>query len=120
MAGAVGAVFGEVLVPLFVAGAVFREIWNDSRNAKRCIFEYKMLLVSAKNNLGWGSGCGLTGSWSDHSEIMLGSFSDRSPLQMTFHLFSPNFSHILDGHFSWQAQYLKKLDCDSCCSAHCK
>ena len=47
-----GAVFGEVLVPLiFVAGAVFREIWNDSRSAKCCIFQYKMLLVSAKSNL---------------------------------------------------------------------
>ena len=24
-----GAVFGEVQVALFVAGAIFREIWND-------------------------------------------------------------------------------------------
>ena len=23
-------------------------------------------------------------------------------------------------HFAWPAQYLVKLDCDSCCSAHCK
>ena len=23
-------------------------------------------------------------------------------------------------HFAWQGQYLVKLDCDSCCSAHCK
>ena len=23
-------------------------------------------------------------------------------------------------HFSWQAQYLLKLEADSCCSAHCK
>ena len=23
-------------------------------------------------------------------------------------------------HFSWQAQYLVKLEDDSCCSAHCK
>ena len=23
-------------------------------------------------------------------------------------------------HFAWQVQYLVKLDCDSCCSAHCK
>ena len=23
-------------------------------------------------------------------------------------------------HFAWQAQYLVKLDCDSCCSAQCK
>ena len=23
-------------------------------------------------------------------------------------------------HFSWQAQYLVKLEAESCCSAHCK
>ena len=25
-----------------------------------------------------------------------------------------------ESHFSWQAQYLVRLDNDSCCSAHCK
>ena len=23
-------------------------------------------------------------------------------------------------HFAWQAQFLVKLDCDCCCSPHCK
>ena len=23
-------------------------------------------------------------------------------------------------HFAWQAQYMVKLSCDFCCSAHCK
>ena len=69
-----GAVFGEVQVSLFVAGAVFGEIWNDSRSAKCCIFQYKMLLVGVKSNLGCEAGCGLTVSWSDHSRIMVGSF----------------------------------------------
>ena len=23
-------------------------------------------------------------------------------------------------YFAWQAEYLVKLDCDSCCSAYCK
>ena len=72
-----GAVFGEVQVSLFVAGAVFGEIWNDSRSAKCCIFQYKMLVVGVKSNLGHEAGCGLTVSWSDHSRIMLGSCSDR-------------------------------------------
>ena len=71
-----GAVFGEVQVSLFVAGAVFGEIWNDSRSAKCCIFQYKMLVVGM-NNLGCEAGCGLTVSCSDHSRIMVGSFSDR-------------------------------------------
>ena len=35
---------------------------------------------------------------------------------MTFQLVSANFCHILDGHFSWQAQYLVRLDNDSCCA----
>ena len=73
-----GAVFGEVEVSLFVAGAVFGEIWNDSRSAKCCIFQYKMLVVGVKSNLGCEAGCGVTVSWSDHSRIILGSFSDRS------------------------------------------
>ena len=72
-----GAVFGEVRVSLFVAGAVFGEIWNDSRSAKCCIFQYKMLVVGVKGNLGCEAGCGLTVSWSDHSRIMVGSCSDR-------------------------------------------
>ena len=29
----------EVQVSFFVAGAVFGEIWNDSRSAKCCIFQ---------------------------------------------------------------------------------
>ena len=71
-----GAVFGEVELSLFVAGAVFGKIWNDSRSAKRCIFQYKMLVVGVKRNLGCEAGCGLTVSWSDHSRIILGSWSD--------------------------------------------
>ena len=39
---------------------------------------------------------------------------------MTFHLFSPNFSQILEGHFSWQAQYLVRLEDVASRSAHCK
>ena len=39
-----GTIFGEVRGLLFVAGAIFGEIWNDSRSAKRCIFQYKMLV----------------------------------------------------------------------------
>ena len=68
-----GAVFGEVEVSLFVAGAVFGEIWNDSRSAKCCIFQYKMLVVVLKSNLGCEAGCG--GRFP--ARIILGSFSDR-------------------------------------------
>ena len=36
------AVFGEVGVSLFVAGAALPEILVDSRSVKCCIFQYKM------------------------------------------------------------------------------
>ena len=68
-----GAVFGDVEVTLFFAGAVFGEIWNDSRSAKCCIFQYKMLVVGVKSNLGCEAGCGVTVSFSDHSRNGLGS-----------------------------------------------
>ena len=68
-----GAAFGDVQASLFVAGAVLGEIWKVSRSAKCCIFHYKMLLVSVKNTLGCEAGCGLTGSFSDHGRIILGS-----------------------------------------------
>ena len=62
----VGAALGEVQVSLFVAGAALGEFLNDSRGAKCCIFQYKMLVGSSKSNLGCEAGCGLTVSWSDH------------------------------------------------------
>ena len=118
------SIFGEVEVSLFVAGAVFGEIWNDSRSTKCCIFQYKMLVVGVKSNLGCEAGCGVTVSWSDHSRSLLGSCSDPArigpALEMTFQLFSRNFCKILESHFAWQAQYLVSLDNDTCCSAHCK
>ena len=73
----------------------------------------KMLVVGVKSNLGCEADCGLTVSFSDHSRI-------GRALEMTFHPFSANFREILDGHFSWQAQYLVSLDYDTCCPAHCK
>ena len=90
-----------------------------------------MLLGSSKSNLTCEAGCGLrfhgrimVGSCSDHGRIMLGSFSDHSrivpALEMTFHLFSKILSEILQFNFAWQAQYLVRLDRDTCCSAHCK
>ena len=52
---------------------------------------------------------------------MLGSCSDHGrigpALEMTFHLFLEIFFEILQCHFSWQAQYLVRLDRDTCCSA---
>ena len=90
-----GAVFGEVEVSLFVAGAVFGEIWNDSRSATCCIFQYKMLAVGVKSNLGCEAGCGLTVLWSDPARILLGSFSDRSRI-------GTDVRFICFGQISWK------------------
>ncbi len=90
-----GAVFGEVPVSVFVAGAIFGEIWNDSRGAKCCIFQYKMLVVGVKDNLG----CGLTVLWSNYSRM-------GRVLAMTFDPFAASY-------FSWQPQYLITLDFDA-------
>ena len=73
-----GAVLGEGQVSLFVAGAVLGEIWKDSLSSKCCIFQYKMLVGSAKSNLCCVAGCGLTGTVSDHARIMLGTVSDQA------------------------------------------
>ena len=120
----VGAVLGEVEVSLFVAGAVLGEIWKDSLSSKCFIFQYKMLVLSAKSNLCCVAGCGLTGTVSDHARIMLGSCSEHSrigrALELTFQLFCANFCQMLDGHFAWQAQYLVSLEGDICCSSHWK
>ena len=68
-----GAAFGEVQVSLFVAGAAHGEFLNEILGAKRFIFQYTMLVVSSKSNLGCEAGCALTVSWSDHSRNGLGS-----------------------------------------------
>ena len=72
-----------------------------------------MLVVGSKSNLGCAAGCGLTVSCSDHARIV-------PALEMTFHEFSDISFEMLQCHFSWQVQYLVRLDGDTCCSAHCK
>ena len=69
----VGTVLGEGQMSLFVTRAVLGEIWKDSRSAKCCIFQYKMLVRNVKGNLCCAAGCGLTGSCSERSRNGLGS-----------------------------------------------
>ena len=54
-----GAAVGDVgvsLFVLFVAGAVFGQIWVDSPSVKCCNFQYKMRLRSAKSKPGEWAG----------------------------------------------------------------
>ena len=133
-----GAVFGEVQVSLFVAGAVKLKChfsWQAQYSVKfgmiagarnvvifnRVCFWRARKVTSAARRV---QVCVfMVGSWSDHSRIMVGSFSDSRigrALEMTLQPFSANLSQILEGHFSWQAQYLVRLEGDICCSTHCK
>ena len=59
--------------------------------------------MSSTSNLACEAGCGLTVSRLDHSRIV-------PALAMTFHQFSDIFFEILQCHFSWQAQYLVRLE----------
>ena len=71
-----GAVFGEVGVWLFVAGAAFGDILGDSRSAKCCIFQYKIVseigrVRSPKRRV--RDDDFMLGSCSDHARIILES-----------------------------------------------
>ena len=75
-----GAVFGEVGLSLFVAGAAFGDILGDSRSAKCCIFQYKIVskigrVRSPKRRV--RDDDFMVGSWSDHGRIMVGLSSNR-------------------------------------------
>ena len=68
-----GAVFGEVGVSLFVAGAAFGDILGDSRSAKCCIFPYKMRLQDRTSKVSEAAGA----RWRFYLRIMLGLSSNR-------------------------------------------
>ena len=71
-----GAVFGDLAVSFFVAGAAFAEIWVDSRSAKCCNFQYKMRCRGGKGSSANGrvQFCNfMVGSCSDHGRIMVES-----------------------------------------------
>ena len=108
-----GAVFGEVGVWLFVAGTAFRDILGDSRSAKCCIFQYKIVskigrVRSPKRRV--QDDDFIVGSWSDSVRIVF-------LLAEAIHGVS---AEILNLQISWQAQYLVKLEGDCGCSAHWK
>ena len=75
-----GAVFGEVGLSLFVAGAAFGDILGDRRSAKCCILQYKIVskigrVRSPKRRV--RDDDFIVGSWPDHGRIILGLSSNR-------------------------------------------
>ena len=72
-----GAVFAEVGLSLFVAGAAFGDILGDSRSAKCCIFQYQNRLQDRTSIRLRSAGCEMTILSSDHGRIMVGLSSNR-------------------------------------------
>ena len=111
-----GAIFGEVGGWLFVAGAALRDILGDSRSAKCCILQYKIVsklgrVRSPKRRVRdddfiLGLSSDILGLWSNRLSIG-GSTSGISAQILTFKI-------------SWQAQYLVRLEGDLTGSAHWK
>ena len=143
-----GAVFGEVRVGLFVTGAALRDILGDSRSAKCCILQYKIV-----SKMGSGRSpkrrvrdddfiVGLSSDILESSfywrkqfrEFPLKSWASRFRGRRTIWwgwrvtLLAPRIgndvsyvAHIIDDvHFAWHAQYLVRLEGDFTCSAHWK
>ena len=110
-----GAVFAEVGVSLFVAGAAFGDILGDSRSAKCCIFQYKIVseigrVRSPKRRV--RDDDFILGSWSDYPRIILESSLAEAIQRVS--------AAILNLKISWQAQYLLRFEVDFACSAHSK
>ena len=108
-----GAVFGEVGVWLFVAGAAFGDILGDSRSAKCCIFQYKIVseigrVRSPKRRV-------------RDDDFILGLSSEcRRIVFLLAEAIQRVSNAILNLKISWQAQYLVRLEGDIACSAHWK
>ena len=68
-----GAVFGEVGVWLFVAGAAFRAILGGSRSAKCYIFSYKMRLQDGTSKVSEAAGA----RWRFYPRNVVGMSSNR-------------------------------------------
>ena len=112
-----GAVFGEVGGWLFVTGAALRDILGDSRDAKCCILQYKIVskmgrVRSPKRRV--RDDDFIVGyrriSGSDYPRIV---FLLAEALQGVS-------AEILSFKISWQAQYLVRLEGDLTCSTHWK
>ena len=108
-----GAVFGEVRVGLFVTGAALRDILGDSRSAKCCILQYKIVskmgrVRSPKRRV--RDDDFIVGLSSDYPRIV---FLLAEALQGVS-------AEILSFKISWQAQYLVRLEGDFSCSTHWK
>ena len=107
-----------------MAGAAFGDILGDSRSAKCCIFQYKIVseigrVRSPKRRV--RDDDFLIGLSSDCRRIIVGLSSDYPRIVFILAEAIQRVSAaILNLKISWQAQYLLRLEVDIACSAHWK
>ena len=96
-----------------MAGAAFGDILGDSRSAKCCIFQYKIVseigrVRSPKRRV-------------RDDDFILGLSSEcRRIVFLLAEAIQRVSNAILNLKISWQAQYLVRLEGDIACSAHWK
>ena len=101
-----------------MAGTAFRDILGDSRSAKCCIFQYKIVskigrVRSPKRRV--RDDDFMVGSSSDHPRIMVGLSSDYPRIVFILAEAIQRVSAaILNLKISWQVQYLRRLEVDNC------
>ena len=94
-----------------MAGAAPRDIFGDSRSAKRCILQFKIVSKI-------GPGRSPKRRVRD-DDFMVGLSSNYGRIVFLLAEALQGVSvEILSFKISWQAQYLVKLEGGSCCSAH--
>ena len=127
-----------------MTGAALRDILGDSRDAKCCILQYKIVskmgrVRSRKRRVRdddfivgcgrmWSDVVGCGRMWSDYRRIvfLLAEAFRELPLKLT--LLAPRIGNDVsyvtqisdDIDFAWQAQYLVRLEGDFTCSTHWK
>ena len=118
-----GAVFGEVGGWLFVTGAPLRDILGDSRDAKCCILQYKIVskLGGVRSPKRRVRDDDFIVGYRRISSDILGLSSDYGRIVFLLAEALQGFSaQILTFKISWQAQYLVRLEGDLTGSAHWK
>ena len=121
-----GAVFGEVRVGLFVAGAALRDILGDSRDAKCCILQYKIVskmgrVRSPKRRVRDDDFIlGLCSDIVGYRRISSDILGYPRIVFLLAEALQGVSAQILSFKISWQAQYLVRLEGDFTCSAHWK
>ena len=99
-----------------MASAAHRDILGDSRTAKCCILQYKIGPGRSPKRRVRDDDF-ILGSWSDHGRSMVGLLSDYPRIIFLLaEALHGVFAEILSFKFSWQAQYLVRLEGDFTCS----